>query len=135
MTKISPPQDIIFLTSFPKFQVSASQNYGNTAFYNFGISSGLFIIIIIIFFIIRLNFYEAYLRTVRHRKLEHASKCLIRWSPVHCHYDKRSKGIISAIGSLEKPLNLPKFAHSIPVIIARFGILLGIILFISSFHA
>ena len=49
-------------------------------------------------------------KTVRHRKLEHASKCLIRWSPVHCHYDKRSKGIISAIGSLEKPLILPNFA-------------------------
>ena len=29
---------------------------------------------------------------------------------VHCHYDKRSKGIISAIGSLEKPLILPNFA-------------------------
>ena len=48
--------------------------------------------------------------TVRHRKLEHASKCLIRWSPVHCLFDKRSKGIISAIGSLEKPLILPNFA-------------------------
>ena len=73
--------------------------------------------------------------TVRHRKLEHASKCLIRWSPVHCHYDKRSKGIICAIGSLEKPLILPNFAHSISVIIAHLGILLGIILFVSSFHA
>ena len=48
--------------------------------------------------------------TVGHRKLEHVSKCLIRWSPVHCHYDKRSKGIISAIGSLEKPFILPNFA-------------------------
>ena len=48
--------------------------------------------------------------TVRYRKLEYASKCLIRWSQMHCHYDKRSKGIISAIGSLEKPLILPKFA-------------------------
>ena len=73
--------------------------------------------------------------TVRHRKLEHASKCLILWSPVHCYYDKRSKGLISAIGSLEKPLNLPKFAHSISVNIPRLGILLGIILLVSSFHA
>ena len=38
------------------------------------------------------------------------SKFLIRWSPVHCHYNKRSKGIISAIGGLEKPLILPNFA-------------------------
>ena len=52
-----------------------------------------------------------------------------------CHYDKRPKGIISAIGSLEKPLILPKFTHSISVIIARLGILLGIILLVSSFHA
>ena len=52
---------------------------------------------------------------------------------VHCHYDKRSKGIISAIGSLEKSLLLPKFAHSISVIITRSGILLGILF--SSFHA
>ena len=37
MTKISLPQDIIFLASFPKFQVSTSQNHGNTAFYNFGV--------------------------------------------------------------------------------------------------
>ena len=72
---------------------------------------------------------------VRHIKLEHVSKCLIRWSPVHCHYDKRSKGIISSIGSLEKQLFLPKFAHSISVIIARLGILPGIILFVLSFHA
>ena len=28
---------------------------------------------------------------------------------MHCHYDKRSKGIISAIGSLEKQLILPNF--------------------------
>ena len=27
-----------------------------------------------------------------------------------CHYDKRSKGIISSIGTLEKPLILPNFA-------------------------
>ena len=47
---------------------------------------------------------------VRHSKLEHASKCLIRWSPVHCLFDKRSKGIISTIGNLEKPLILPNFA-------------------------
>ena len=53
---------------------------------------------------------------------------------VHCHYDKRSKGIISAIGSLEKPLILPKFVHSISMIISPLGILLGIILFVSSFH-
>ena len=51
-------------------------------------------------------------------------------SPVHCHYDKMSKGIISAIENLEKPLILPKFAHLISVIIACLGILLGIILFI-----
>ena len=70
---------------------------------------------------------------VRHRKLEHASKCLIRWSPVHCHYDKRSKVIISAKGSLENPLFFPNFAHLISVIIARLDILLGIIL-VSSFH-
>ena len=49
----------------------------------------------------------------------------------YCHYDNRSKGIISAIGSLENPLILPKFAHSITVIIACLGILLGIILFVS----
>ena len=53
---------------------------------------------------------------------------------MHCHYDKRSKGIISTIGSLEKTLILPKFAHSVSVIIARLGILLGVILFVSSFH-
>ena len=35
--KASPPEDIIFLTSFAKFQVSTSQNHGNTAFYNFGV--------------------------------------------------------------------------------------------------
>ena len=70
---------------------------------------------------------------MRHRKLEHASKCLIRWSPVHCHYEKRLKGIISAIRSLEKLLILPKFAHSISVITAGLGILLGIIMFVSSF--
>ena len=58
-----------------------------------------------------------------------------KYALVHCHYDKRSKGIISAIGSLEKPLNLPTFAHSISMIIACLGILLGIILFVSSFHA
>ena len=73
--------------------------------------------------------------TVRHRKLEHASKCLIQLAPVHCHYNKRSKGVISAIGSLKKPLILPKIAHSISVIIAHLGILLGIILFVSSLHA
>ena len=54
---------------------------------------------------------------------------------VHCHYDKRSKGIISAIGSLEKPLILPTSSHSISMIKARLGILLGIILFVSLFHA
>ena len=54
---------------------------------------------------------------------------------VYCHCDKRSKGIISAIGILEKPLILLKFARSISVIIAHLGILLGIILFVSSFHA
>ena len=58
-----------------------------------------------------------------------------KYGLVHCHYDKRSKGIISAIGSLEKPLILPKFAHSISMIIACLGKLLGIILFVSSFHA
>ena len=61
--------------------------------------------------------------------------CLKKYGLVHCHYDKRSKGIISAIGNLEKPLILPKFAHLISVIIAHLGILLGIILFVSSFHA
>ena len=76
--------------------------------------------------------------TVRHRKLEHASKSLIRWSPVHCHYDKESKGIISAIGSQKTPLILPNFAKICTFnfrIIARLGILLGMILFVSSFHA
>ena len=58
-----------------------------------------------------------------------------KYGLVHCHYDKGSKGIISAIGSLEKPLILPTFAHSFSVIIAHLGILLGIILFVSSFHA
>ena len=58
-----------------------------------------------------------------------------KYALVHCHYDKRSKGIISAIGSLEKPLTLQKFAHSISMIIACLGILLGIILFVSSLHA
>ena len=58
-----------------------------------------------------------------------------KYGLVHCHYDKRLKGIISAIASLEKPLILPKFAYSISVIIARLGILLGIILFVSLFHA
>ena len=42
-----------------------------------------------------------------------------KYGLVHCHYDKRSKGIISAIGSLEKPLILPKFAQSISMIIAH----------------
>ena len=65
---------------------------------------------IIFFFIIRLKFTKHISETVRHRKLEHASKCLIRWFPVHCHYDKRSKSITSAIGSLEKQLILPNFA-------------------------
>ena len=41
--------------------------------------------------------------------------CLKKYSLVHCHYDKRSKGIISAIGSLEKPLILQNFAHLISV--------------------
>ena len=91
------------------------------------------IIIIIIFFIIKRHFF---LKSISPKRcdLERASKCLIRSSPVHCHYDKMSKGIISAIGSLEKPLILPNFAHSISAIIACLGILLSIILFISSFH-
>ena len=82
--------------------------------------------------------------TVRHRKLEHASKCLIRWFPVYCHYDKRSKGIISAIGSLKKPLILPNIAkictfnfrgystfrhtswyHSVRVIVSRLTVTLA----------
>ena len=58
-----------------------------------------------------------------------------KYALVHCHYDKRSKGIISAIGSLEEPLILQKFAHLISMITACLGILLGIILFVSSFHA
>ena len=111
MTKISLHQDIIFLTSFPKFEVSTLQNHGNTALYNFVVFIWVVqFIIFFLFFIIRLNFTKHISETVRHKKLEHASKCLIRWSPVHCHYDKRSKGIISAIGSLEKPLILPNFA-------------------------
>ena len=59
---------------------------------------------------------------------------MTKYALVNCHYDKRSKGIISAIGSLDKPLILPKFAHSISMTIAHLGILLGIILFVSSFH-
>ena len=58
-----------------------------------------------------------------------------KYGLVHCHYDKKSKGIISAIGSLEKTLILPKFAHSISMIIACLDILLVIILFVSLFHA
>ena len=75
-------------------------------------SSVLFIHIffLLLFFILRYNFYEAQLQNGATWKVGTASKCLIRWSPVHCHYDKRSKGIISAIGSLEKPLILPNLA-------------------------
>ena len=58
-----------------------------------------------------------------------------KYALVHCHYDKRSKSIISAIGSLDKPLILQKFAHLISMSTARLGILLGIILFVLSFHA
>ena len=79
---------------------------------------------------------------VTHRNLEHVSCVLqvamtvkIKYGLVYCHYDERSKGIISAIGSLEKPLILPTFAHSISMIIAHLGIVLGIILLVSSFYA
>ena len=53
---------------------------------------------------------------------------LKKYALVHCHYDNRSKGIISAIRSLEKPLILQKFAHTFFMIIACLGILLGLIL-------
>jgi len=43
--------------------------------------------------------------------------------------------MIRTIGSLEKALILPKISHSISVITANFDILLGIILFVLSFHA
>jgi len=59
-----------------------------------------------------------------------ASTCSIQWSPLHCDYDKRSKGIIRTIESLENALILPKISHSISVIIANFDILLGV----SQFH-
>ena len=86
--KVSHPQDIFFLTSFPKFPslyLAKPRKYGLLQFWHFH----------------RVVHNNHHHQTVRHRKLEHASKCLIRWSPVHCHYDKSSKGIISAIGSLE----------------------------------
>ena len=130
------PQDIIFLTSFPKFQVSTSQNHGNMAFYNFSI----FIWVVHNNHHLLLHHKTKFLRSISPKQCGIGSwnmhqKCLIRWSPVHCHYEKRSKGIISAIGSLEKPLILPKFAHSISVIMVRLSILLGIILFVSSLYA
>ena len=91
--KVSPTQYIIILI-FPTFQVSTRKTTEIRPFTILAFSSRLFIIIINIIF----------------RKLEHASKCLIRWSPVQCHYDIRAKGIINAIGSLAKPLILPNFA-------------------------
>ena len=57
-----------------------------------------------------------------------------KYGLVHCHYDKKSKGITSAIGSLEKKLILPKFAHSISMIKACLSMLVSIILSVSSFH-
>ena len=54
-----------------------------------------------------------------------------KYGLVHCHYDKRSKCIISAIGSLEKTLILPKFAHPLSMIIARLSIFFSMILFVS----
>jgi len=57
-----------------------------------------------------------------------ASTCSTQLSSGHCHYDKRSKCIIHAIGSLKNALILPKLSHSFSLIIANIGILLGVIL-------
>jgi len=67
--------------------------------------------------------------------MELVSTCSSQWSPVHYHYDQRSKYIIRTIGSLKNASILPKISHSISVIMAIFDIFLDIILFVLSFHA